>query len=52
MPENAYITGLRFHGRMNVSISKALRDVNAVSHGNCAVQNANLTGEESAFLAK
>lgn len=34
---------------MDVSISKALRDVNAVLHGNCVVQNANMTGEKSAF---
>lgn len=40
---------LRFHGWMDVSISKALRDVNAVLHGNYAVRNSNITGEKSAF---
>lgn len=42
---------LRFHGWMDVSISKALRDVNAVLHGNCAVQNAN-NRREKRILAK
>lgn len=49
MPENMYITG--YAGWMDVSISKALRDVNAVLHGNCAVQNAN-NGREKRISAK